>query len=146
MAALAFAMERHHEQLTAAMEISRRERAAARSGSIAVGCGGHALRAGLGLVRRRRGLAGLAVAGALLVVALISAAARWAAVAACILAAAAAIMAAVSAPEIAAEAGIGGHGQLMVHGCGPSSCVCRVAQNHAERDEKDAKKGCRCIP
>lgn len=96
MAALAFAMDRHHEQLTAAMEIS-----AARARLLrAVGAGLLAAAVmpcvqtwgwSVGVVAW---LGWLSV-GALLVVALISIAARWAAVAACILAAAAAIMAAV---------------------------------------------------
>ncbi|WP_043004202.1 DUF3325 domain-containing protein [Comamonas testosteroni] len=96
MAALAFAMERHHQQLTAAMEIS-----AARARLLrAVGAGLLAAAVmpcvpawgwSVGVVA----WLGWLSAGALLVVALISIAARGAAAAACILAAAAAIMAAV---------------------------------------------------
>lgn len=93
MAALAFAMERHHEQLTAAMEIS-----AARARLLrAVGVGLLAA-AAMPCVQAWGWSVGVVAwlsAGALLVVALISIAARGAAAAACILAAAAAIMAAV---------------------------------------------------
>ena len=96
MAALAFAMERHHEQLTAAMEIS-----AARARLLrAVGAGLLAA-AVMPCVQTWGWSVGVVAwlgwlsAGALLVVALISIAARGAAAAACILAAAAAIMAAV---------------------------------------------------
>lgn len=96
MAALAFAMERHHEQLTAAMEIS----AALARLLRAVGAGLLAA-AVMPCVQAWGWSVGIVAwlgwlsAGALLVVALISIAARGAAAAACILAAAAAIMAAV---------------------------------------------------
>ncbi len=90
MVTLAFAMDRHHEQLTGAMEISR-----ARSRLLR--CAG-ALMLAVAIVPCLRAwgfsvgvvawLGWLSI-GALLAVALISAAARWAAAACCILAAAA---------------------------------------------------------
>lgn len=86
MAALAFAMERHHEQLTAAMEIS-----AVRSRLLRAAGLGLLATAAMPCIQAWGWSVGVVAwlgwlsAGALFVVALISIAARWAAAAACIL-------------------------------------------------------------
>ncbi|BDB69631.1 MULTISPECIES: DUF3325 domain-containing protein [Comamonas] len=90
MVALAFAMERHHEQLTGAMEISRaRSRLLRCAGALLLAVAVMpCLRAWGFSVGVVVWLGWLSI-GALLAVALISAAARWAAAAGCIVAAAA---------------------------------------------------------
>ncbi len=90
MVVLAFAMERHYEQLTGAMEISRaRSRLLRCAGALLLAVAVMPCLCAWGFSVGFVAWLGWLSIGALLAVALISAAARWAAAAGCIVAAAA---------------------------------------------------------